>query len=191
MTQAARHDPAGHPGPLARAIAARRAFRLPGYTTLAEAGFDGDYVTPIEQSSGNPTGPLLMSKDWFDAPSATAHRATLRIKGYLPHIPFNRVLDKALALVGLSRADIFVCPVFCLLPPQRSHPIPNRDLRASFDAVTRHVLLGRRPVAAGTDAARTLGHFGIDHVETCHPSARGLTFDARAQKIATALKQVM
>ena len=171
----------------AAAITARRAFRLTGYTTLAEAGFDGDYVSPIQLTSGNPDGPMIMSKDWLDAPSARAHREELSRRGYLPHIPFNRVLDKALALVGLTRADVYVAPIFCLLPPRRSHPLPTAHARASFEAVTRHELLGRRPIAAGTDSARVLRYFDIPHIETCHPSARGLSFDARAGQLAEAL----
>jgi len=169
------------------AIAARRAFRLPSYTTLAEAGFDGDYVSPIQISSGNPDGPLLMTKDWLDAPSARAHHAELSRRGYLPGIPFNRVLDKALELAGLTRADIYIAPVFCLLPPTRSHPLPARDARSSFEQVTSLELNGRRPVAAGTDAARTLAHFRVPHIATSHPSARGLTFAARAERLAHAL----
>ncbi|MEM1373296.1 MAG: hypothetical protein AAGF78_02815 [Pseudomonadota bacterium] len=169
------------------AITARRAFRLPGYTTLAEAGFDGEYVSPIQLTSGNTDGPMLMSKDWLDAPSARKHHAELSGTGYLPHIPFNRVLDKALALIGLNRADIYIAPIFCLLPPRRSHPLPQAHARASFEHVTSRELNGRRPVAAGTDAARTLRHFNVEHIATCHPSARGLTFDARAERIAEAL----
>lgn len=172
----------------ASAITARRAFFLPGYTTLAEAGFDGEYVSPIQLTSGNPDGPMLMSKDWLDAPSARKHHAQLSRTGYLPNIPFNKVIDRALALLGLTRADIYIAPIFCLLPPQRSHPIPAAHARASFDAVTRHELNGRRPVAAGTDATRTLRHFGVPHISTCHPSARGLSFDARAEQIAEALR---
>ncbi|MEL7300929.1 MAG: hypothetical protein AAFM92_11145 [Pseudomonadota bacterium] len=169
------------------AITARRAFRLPGYTTLAEAGFDGDYVSPIQLTSGNPEGPMLMSKDWLDAPSAMANHAKLSRTGYLPHIPFNRVIDKALALIGLKRSDIYIAPIFCLLPPRRSHPLPAAHARASFEAVTRLELNGRRPVAAGNDSARVLRHFGVPHIATCHPSARGLSFDARAERIAEAL----
>ncbi|MGR3503037.1 hypothetical protein [Pseudaestuariivita sp.] len=173
---------------LTQAITARRAFSLPGYTTLAEAGFDGEYVSPIQLTSGNPDGPMLMSKDWLDAPSARANHAQLSKTGYLPHIPFNRVLDKALAFLGLKRADIYIAPIFCLLPPKRSHPLPAAHARASFDQVTRHELFGRRPVAAGTDAARTLEYFDVPHIATCHPSARGLTFEARAEQIAEALR---
>ncbi|MEM1235295.1 MAG: hypothetical protein AAGH70_14330 [Pseudomonadota bacterium] len=169
------------------AITARRAFRLPGYTTLAEAGFDGEYVSPIQLSSGNPDGPMLMSKDWLDAPSARKHHAELTKTGYLPHIPFNRVLDLALALIGLQRADIYIAPVFCLLSPKRSHPLPAAHARASFENVTRLELNNRRPVAAGTDAQRTLSHFNVEHIATCHPSARGLSFDQRAERIAEAL----
>ena len=64
-----------------RAIAARRAFALPGYPTLAEAGFDGPYVSPIQMTSGALSGPLLMSKDWLDAPSVARHRDELQRQG--------------------------------------------------------------------------------------------------------------
>lgn len=171
------------------AIARRRAFRLPGYVTLAEAGFDGDYVSPIQLTSGNLEGPLLITKDWLDAPSARAHHAVLSRQGYLPATPFNQVLDRALALLGLARADIHVTPVFCLLVPRRSHPLPAQDARASFEAVVRHEILGRRPVACGSDAARVLRHFGVPHVATLHPSARGLSHAARAERIAEAVRR--
>jgi len=65
----------------------------------------------------------------------------------------------------------------------------SRLARASFAAVTRHECLGRRPVAAGTDAARVLDHFGLSHLATCHPSARGRSFDDRAAGPARALER--
>lgn len=170
------------------AIARRRAFRLPGYPSLADEGFDGDYVSPIQLTSGRLDGPMLISKDWLDAPSARLHRDTLRRTGYLPGTPFNRVIDKALALLGLARADIYITPVFALLTGQRSSMIPMRDRLGSFEAVGRHELLGRRPVAAGRDSAAVLRALGVPHVETIHPSARGLGFDERARRIATALE---
>jgi len=171
-----------------RAIAARRAFRLPGYPTLAEAGFDGDYVSPIQMTSGNLTGPLLMSKDWLDAPSARQHHDQLQATGYLPTNPFNQVIDRVLKLLGLTRSDIYITPIFHLLTPKRSSTIPPAHARASFDAIGRHELLGRRPVALGTDSARVLKHFGIDHVTAPHPSARIGSYDARAAQIAQAVQ---
>ena len=170
------------------AIRRRRTFSLPGYRTLAEEGFDGDYVSPIQITSGNLTGPMLISKDWLDAPSARAHRAVLQEGGYLPGNPYNHVIDKVLALVGLARADIYITPVFALLTAKRSSVIPAKDRRASFEAVGQYELLGRRPIALGTDAASVLRLLGIDHIETIHPSARGLTFDDRARRIAKALE---
>ncbi len=170
------------------AIRRRRTFSLPGYRTLAEEGFDGDYVSPIQITSGNLTGPMLISKDWLDAPSARAHRAVLQEGGYLPGNPYNRVIDRVLALVGLARADIYITPVFALLTAKRSSVIPAKDRRASFEAVGQYELLGRRPIALGTDAASVLRWFGIDHIETIHPSARGLTFDDRARRVAKALE---
>lgn len=171
-----------------RAIAARRAFRLRGYPTLAEAGFDGDYVSPIQMTSGNLTGPLLMSKDWLDAPSANRHRDQLHRTGYLPNAPYNRVIDLALDLLGLKRSDIYITPVFHALTPKRSSTIPVADARASFDAVGRHELLGRRPVALGQDSARVLRYFKIDHIEVPHPSARIGSYAKRAALIAQGLR---
>ncbi len=175
----------------ADAVARRRSFRLDGYTTLAEAGFDGPYVSPIQMSSGALNGPLLMSKDWLDAPTARLRRADLAATGYIADMPFNRVLDRALARIGMTRADIHVAPVFCLLVPERSFALPNRDALASFDAVTRFEILGRIPVALGTDSARVLRQRGVRHIETAHPSARGLSFDARAEKLASAIATSM
>ena len=157
--------------------------------TLAEIGFDGPWVSPIQIISGNLTGPMLITKDWFDAPSAIKNRQVLLEQGYLPGIPFNAVLDKALSLIGLTRSDIYITPVFKLLPPKRSHSIRNADTRASFQAVTQHELLGRKPIAAGQDAIMALKHFGIPHIPTVHPSARGLDYETRASLIAKAFEK--
>lgn len=174
--------------PYTHAIAARRAFRLPGYPTLADLGFDGDYVSPIQLACGNHTGPLLISKDWLDAPSAMAHRDHLQKYGHLPDNPFIRVIDKALTLLNLQHRDIYITPVFHLLTPKRSSTIPAAHARASFDAIGRHELMGRRPVALGTDAAQVLTHFGIDHIPAPHPSARIGSYDRRAALIAKAVE---
>ncbi|WP_246040381.1 hypothetical protein [Roseovarius arcticus] len=171
-----------------RAIAARRKFRIPGYPTLADLGFDGDYVSPIQIACGNLTGPLLISKDWLDAPSALAHREELQKTGHLPDNPFIRVIDKALAILNLNRADIYISPVFHLLTPKRSSTIPAAHARASFDAIGRHELMGRRPIALGIDAAQVLTHFGVDHVPAPHPSARIGSYDMRAALIAKAVQ---
>jgi len=171
-----------------RAIAARRAFNLPGYPTLAETGFDGDYVSPIQMTSGNLTGPLLVSKDWLDAPSAHAHSDQLKRTGYYPDIPYNKVMDRVLRLLNLTRADVYITPIFHLLTPTRSSTIPLAHARASFDAIGRHELMGRRPVALGTDSARALAHFGIDFIIAPHPSARIGSYDMRAARIAQAIE---
>jgi len=171
----------------ARAIAARRAFALPGYATLADVGMEGAYVSPIQLTSGNLAGPMLISKDWLDAPSAQANAARLRQTGYLPEIPFNRVLDGALAQLGLTRGDVYISPIFQLLPDRRSSQIPAVHARASFQAVVRHEIMGRRPVALGQDSARTLRHFGVPHEVAPHPSAPIGTFAQKAEAIAAAI----
>ena len=171
----------------AQAIERRRAFHLPGYTSYAQAGFEGPWTCPIQITSGSLTGPVLMTKDWLDFPSAGLHRDVLLQLGYLPGIPFNTVVDKALALAGLTRADIYITPVFKLMPANRSYPISSADVRASLDAVTRHEIMGRPVVAAGQDAVRALRAAGIPHIATPHPSARGQDFDSRARVLALAL----
>ena len=91
-------------------IAARRAFRLPGYLTLADVGMDGEYVTPLQITAHSLTGPVLLGHHWLDAASARQHQAVLRERGYLPGIPFSKVMDRALALCGLTRADTYMTP---------------------------------------------------------------------------------
>ena len=59
-------------------IARRREFKIPGYKTLAEVGFDGEWVTPIQKNSHSKTGPVLICKDWLDWPSVDVHRDTLK-----------------------------------------------------------------------------------------------------------------
>ena len=168
-------------------IAKRRAFHLRGYVSYAQAGFDGAYVCPIHLTSGNLSGVVLMTKDWLDAPSAARHAKRLAVQGYLAEIPFNRVLDRALSLSGLRRADIYITPVFKLLPPQRSHAIPVRDIKASFEAVSRHEIMGRPVIAAGKAAITALQASGHIHIPTAHPSARGKDFETRARQLAAAL----
>ncbi len=170
-----------------RAIAARRAFRLPGYPTLAEEGFDGDYVSPIHMTSGNLAGPMLISKDWLDAPSARANRTELERRGYLAGIIYNKVIDRVLALVGLTRGDIYISPIFHLLTPKRSSTIPPAHARASFEAIGQLELMGRKPLALGRDSAAVLRHFSVPCIEVAHPSARGHSLQTRAELIAEAL----
>ncbi|MGY6549553.1 MAG: uracil-DNA glycosylase family protein [Roseinatronobacter sp.] len=169
------------------AIERRRAFHLPGFVSYAQAGFDGAYVCPIHLSSGALTGPVLLTKDWLDAPSANRHRAGLLETGFLPDMPFNKVLDAALTLVGMTRSDIYITPVFKLMPPVRSFPLPASALHASFNAVTRHELMDRPVIAAGQAAIAMMQAADLPHVATAHPSARGQAFATRARALAQSL----
>lgn len=171
------------------AVAQRRRFSWKGFRTLAEAGLEGEWVSPIQMTSGNLEGPLLISKDWLDYPSAVAHRDVLRKRGYLPAIPFNRVIDLALSRIGLTRADIYISPIFHLLPPERSSQIPVAAARASFETIGHLEVMGRTPIALGQDAARVLTAFGVDHFTAPHPSARIGSFAVRAKAIADVLKR--
>ncbi|MDJ0630640.1 MAG: hypothetical protein QNJ44_20455 [Rhodobacter sp.] len=130
---------------------------------------------------------MLIMKDWFDEPSARANRNVLLERGYMPGIPFNDVIDMALRMAGLNRADVYITQIFHLLTPTRSHRIRTSEAKASFDTVTRYEMLGRRPIAAGADAARVLRHFGLEFIETVHPSVRGMKYRERAERISNAI----
>jgi hypothetical protein len=130
-------------------IVRRRSFSLLGYRTLEEVGLDGAYVSPLQILSKSATGPVLVAYNWFDAPSALRYASTLRTYGYMPGIAFNVVLEKALALVGMTRADVYMTQAFHLLPEGRSDPVPFRDVDLSFDAITKHEVQDRRVIALG------------------------------------------
>lgn len=170
-----------------RWVAQRRALALPTYASLSDVGLDGDWTTPYHLASCSPTGPVLLTYNYLDAPSALSHRLQLLEGGYLPSMPFNRVLDLALSEAMLTRADLYVTHAFHLLPPTRSASIPSRHIDVSFDAVGRHECAGRRVIALGEAAARLCRRHGIEHVTAPHPSARGLSFSAKARAIAAAL----
>lgn len=172
----------------ARLIAARRSFALPGYASYADVGVEGAYVTPYQLSCGNPAGPVLISYNWLDAPTARANRRTLARQGYLPGMLFNRVLDRALELAGLDRSALYLSHVFHLLPATRSAAVPRRDMEASFDAITRHEIADRPVIALGTAAARSCARFKVPCQAISHPSARGLSIATKARQIAQALR---
>ena len=105
-------------------IKRRREFSIPGYTTLTEAGLDGDWVSPIQISSCSKTGPVLVAQDWLDAPSAIEQNGLLLEKGYDPSMKFNIVLDMALSMAGLCRQEVYITQAFHLLPSK----IRSQDL---------------------------------------------------------------
>ena len=173
-------------------VARRRALRIDGYLSLADVGFDGDWVTPYQKASSSPDGPVLVAYNWLDAPSVEMYRATLQQHGFLPGIIFNNVLDRALAICHIGRRDLYITQAFHLLPAKRSGSISARDIDKSFDAVTRHELAGRRVIALGRDAAEACQRHRVSHVAVRHPSARGpgLTLAAKAGELARAIKEV-
>jgi len=177
------HDRYGH------IVAARRALQLPGFVSFVEAGLDGPWVTPYQIASCSPTGPVLLTLNYLDAPSVALHRAELLEVGYLATMPFNRVLDIALAAVGRNRRDIYVTHVFQMLPATRSATVPVAVLDQSFDCVTRHELEDRRVIALGRAATRACTRHGIDHIAVPHLSARGLSFAERAASLVEALRR--
>lgn len=168
----------------------RREFRVPGYATLAEVGFDWPLITPYQKAARSESGPVLVGLHWIDAFSVEPNRADLEEYGYLPGMAFNRILDRALSLVGMVRADLYITQAFHLLPlRQRSESPPMRHVHESFDAITRHELIGRRVIALGSTAATACLRHGIGLTHVFHPGARGpgLTHEAKAQHLAQVL----
>jgi hypothetical protein len=168
-------------------VQCRRDLRLDGYLTLQDVGFDGPWVTPYQKKACSMDGPVLVAYNWLDAPSVGQYRAILEIHGYLPDIPFNKVLDQALKQCKITRSDLYITQAFHLLPARRSQTIAAREIDFSFDAVTRHELLGRRVIALGTAAVRECRRHGIRHCAVHHPSARGLPYRERADELAKAI----
>ena len=89
-------------------IARRRALRSPGFVTLAAVDMEGDWVSPIQKTSGSPTGPVLVGKHWLDADSVEPNRDVLAELGYLPTISFNRIIDEALERCALRRSSVYI-----------------------------------------------------------------------------------
>ena len=170
-------------------IALRREFEIPGYgyKTLAEVGFDGDWVTPYQKTSESTTGPVLVALHWLDAPSVDEHRDVLKEKGYLPHILFNKVVDLALEKAKLTRSDIYLTQAFHLLPRGRSDTIPRRHIDESFNRITRHEVDGRTVIALGRAAVGACRRAGVEPIECIHPSARGVTVESKAEVLTEAL----
>jgi hypothetical protein len=165
----------------------RRALRIAPYKTLAEVDFDGDWITPLQITSRAMDGPVLIALHWLEEDAIRKNSQVLKKLGYLPAIPFNKVLDHALTMAGLSRQQIYLTQAFHLVPRKRSEDVPKSLIDLSFDEVTKHELGQRRVIALGGDAAGACKRHGIDHVATCHPSRRGWSFEQRARDIASAL----
>ena len=179
----------------AEIIARRREFVIPGsgrkYKTLADVGFDGEWVTPYQMVSNSETGPVLVAHYWLDAPQVNEHRDVLMEKGWLPSMSFNEVLTMALDRAGLDRTDIYITQAFHLLPNEEGPPFPTRHIDESFDRITRHECNGRTVIALGTVAQRACRRAGVQAIECISPSAPGKTYEYKAKELARALKKAI
>lgn len=175
----------------AEIIARRREFVIPGYKrkykTLADVGFDGEWVTPYQMVSNSVTGPVLVAHYWLDAPQVHEHRDVLKEQGWLPGMSFNEVLTIALERANLARKDIYVTQAFHLLPYKQWPPFPSRHVDESFDRITRHEVEGRTVIALGRVAQRACRRAGVDAIECISPSAPRKTYDDKAKELAEAL----
>ena len=174
-------------------IARRRELRVPEqfqerWVTLADVGFDGDWVSPIQKTSNSTKGPVLVAKHWLDAASVDRHRAILERCGYLPKSPFNRALDRILTSVGLKRGDIYITQACHFLPRQdRRQQVPSALMKLSIEAVTRHEVEDRMVIALGVEAQTALQRSGFHPVACPHPSS---SVAGRLGKLEDALRQI-
>ena len=175
----------------AEIIARRREFAIPGYKrkymTLADVGFDGEWVTPYQMVSNSETGPVLVAHYWLDAPQVNEHRDVLKERGWLPGMPFNNVLSLALDRANLTRPKIYVTQAFHLLPYKQWPPFPTRHVDESFERITRHECNGRTVIALGTVAQRACRRAGVEAIECISPSAR-VSWEYKVEMLAQALK---
>ncbi|MEI9419322.1 hypothetical protein [Mesorhizobium sp. Cs1321R2N1] len=185
-----------------RAIQARRALAVEDCSaaasghmrTLSEAGWDGNYVVPNQRVSRSLSGPVILLNNWFGWQEldllSPARMTIVRKLGYLPDIPTNRWLDRALEIVGTTRQEIYITQVCVFLPPTTmGSSIVSEVYRTSIDRVLRHELGGRTPVALGGAAQKACRLSGIDYVGAQHPSYQG--GERRAREIATAIERVI
>ncbi|MBZ9859719.1 hypothetical protein [Mesorhizobium sp. CA12] len=170
----------------------RRNLRIDGFCNLADVGMEGDWVSPYQISSRSMTGPVLLAYNWLDAPSARLNQPILRQCGFLPGMAFNEVLEIALSkMLRRRRSDFYVTQAFQLLPTTRSQGISARYLDISFDAVTKYELAGRKVIALGDAAANACYRHGVKAISTCHPSARGRSYEEKASAIALAIRSCL
>ena len=189
-----------------RNIERRRGFSLPGYKSLADVGFDGEYVTPTQIKARSETGICLVSHNWFDVKSVEEYSLdpkkyqSLKEEGYAKSIPFNRVLDIVLYKIGVRREDTYMTQVFHLLPAtQEKQELPNEeDIWKSFEAITQYEIQGRKVIALGKPAKEACMKFGTQHfagyAHAPSPSwgfKQGIIDEKHANTIANAIKNVL
>ena len=185
-------------------IERRRKFSLPGYKSLTDVGFDGEYVTPTQIEACSETGICLVSHNWFDVKSVEEYSLnpkkyqSLKEKGYDELIPFNRVLDRVLDKVGILREDTYMTQVFHLLPASQKETPSEEDVWKSFKAITQYEIQGRKVVALGKAAKTACIKFGIQnfagYAHAASPSwgfRQGIPDDEYATKIANAINNVL
>lgn len=179
----------------AEALAGRRDLAVPEkyadrFCTLSAAGWDGPWVSPMQESSRDPCGPVVMGTHWLDAETADARRGDVEwYGGYLPDVTFNRVLDLALWRARLHRRDVYVTQACHLLPlRERRGTVPVGLWRESYEAVTRYEVRGRPVLALGGVAQRLCEHYGLRYLPFRHPGTSGPTQRRQAEALAAGLE---
>ncbi len=173
-------------------IARRRKLQIPDrfqqeWVTLADVGFDGDWISPIQKISNSISGPVLVAKHWLDAESVYLDRPILEELGYLPTIRFNRELDRILECVDRTRADIYITQACHFLPTEdRRKRVPLALMDLSIKSVTQHEVKARNVIALGAEAQAGLSRAGVEFVPCPHPSS---SVPGRDQMLADMLRR--
>ncbi len=172
-------------------IERRRSLQVPDefqdeWMTLADVGFDGEWVSPIQKISNSMRGPVLVAKHWLDAESVDLNREVLECLGYLPGNRFNQSLNRALANVGKARGDVYITQACHFLPKDdKRKRVPAELMKLSVKEVTRYEVEGRRVIALGGEAQLALERFGIDFLPCAHPSS---SVTGRFEELADAIR---
>lgn len=158
---------------------------------LRDAGWGEHWISPIQETSHDPTGPVVMGSHWLDVEGAEERRADVEhYGGYLPDMPFNRVLDLALWHARLTRRDIYITQACHLMPlgdgngPQAR--VPPRLWRPSFDRVTRYEIGDRPVLALGAYAQEVCRRNDVRYLPFPHPGGGARTPQSQQAKALAA-----
>ena len=165
----------------------RRALRIDGYKTLADIGMDVDRISPIQLSSCSLTGPCLIGHYWWDEENLPNDISQLREIGYLPNIPFNKVINEALKTANLGRDQVYITQAFHLIPLRPPNKIPTAHIDKSFREVTSYEVRGRNVIALGSVAADACNRHGVQAQRICSPSSR-YSVEYKVKTLADALQ---
>lgn len=176
------------------------------YKTLEDCGLDGPWVTPLQRTSYNDTGPVLIAQDYLDTERARQNRPAILAPdgdGYCPGTRFKTVLTGALEIAELCLHQVYVTQALHLLPCKwflardgtcrqwKGGRHPMSLVLKSFNEVTRHELCDRPVIAMGKVAQAACDKAGVKpDKRTSHPSRRGSSNEWKLE-IGNAIREVL